>query len=226
MKIFIGYESEYPEAFEVCAESIRSFSTKHEIIPLIKSKLEDEGMYSRKYQGESTEFAFTRFLVPKLSDWTGHSLFCDGDFMWRCDPQEIEDYVKARTLLFMESPTVWVVKHPQFLTTPSEKMNGKANMSYPKKYWSSLMYFNNAQCLQLSSRSVNYWTGKQLHEMEWADEIGELPAEYNAMVNYYNFPSPKAIHFTDGGPWEDIHDNILYSNEWKKHYNNLLKIKH
>ena len=47
------------------------------------------------------------------------------------------------------------------------------------------MYFNNAQCLQLSSRSVNYWTGKQLHEMEWADEIGELPAEYNAMVNYY-----------------------------------------
>ena len=219
MRIFIGYEEAHPEMYQVCKASIERFSSLHVIKPIRKKDIEE---YTRPFQGEATDFAFSRFLVPYLTNYSGWALFCDGDFMWRCDPQEIEDYVKQSS----QSPTVWVVKHPQFLTTPSEKMNGKANMSYPKKYWSSLMYFNNAQCLQLSSRSVNYWTGKQLHEMEWADEIGELPAEYNAMVNYYNFPSPKAIHFTDGGPWQDIHDNILYSNEWKKHYNNLLKIKH
>lgn len=221
MKIFIGYENEYPESFEVCAESIRRFNPNHEIIPLIKSELEEKGLYTREYQGESTDFAFTRFLVPFLSDYKGYALFCDGDFMWRCDPQEIEDYAKQSNY----SPSVWVVKHPPFLTTPYKKMKGKANMSYPKKYWSSLMYFNNDKCFSLTSDLVNSWSGKDLHEFAWASEIGDLPAEYNAMVNYYKFPEAKAVHFTDGGPWLDIHDDMLYSTEWLKIYKNLQKAK-
>ena len=221
MKIFIGYENEYPESFEVCAESIRRFNPNHEIIPLFKSELEEKGLYTREYQGESTDFAFTRFLVPFLSDYKGYTLFCDGDFMWRCDPQEIEDYAKQSNY----SPSVWVVKHPPFLTTPYKKMKGKANMSYPKKYWSSLMYFNNDKCFSLTSDLVNSWSGKDLHEFAWASEIGDLPAEYNAMVNYYKFPEAKAVHFTDGGPWLDIHDDMLYSTEWLKIYKNLQKAK-
>jgi|TARA_B100001939_G_scaffold1792_1_gene1680 hypothetical protein len=221
MKIFIGYENEYPESFEVCAESIRRFNPNHEIIPLVKSELEEKGLYTREYQGESTDFAFTRFLVPFLSDYKGYALFCDGDFMWRCDPQEIEDYAKQSNY----SPSVWVVKHPPFLTTPYKKMKGKANMSYPKKYWSSLMYFNNDKCFSLTSDLVNSWSGKDLHEFAWASEIGDLPAEYNAMVNYYKFPNAKAVHFTDGGPWLDIHDDMLYSTEWLKIYKNLQKAK-
>ncbi len=221
MKIFIGYENEYPESFEVCAESIRRFNPNHEIIPLVKSELEEKGLYTREYQGESTDFAFTRFLVPFLSDYKGYALFCDGDFMWRCDPQEIEDYAKQSNY----SPSVWVVKHPPFLTTPYKKMKGKANMSYPKKYWSSLMYFNNDKCFSLTSDLVNSWSGKDLHEFAWASEIGDLPAEYNAMVNYYKFPEAKAVHFTDGGPWLDIHDDMLYSTEWLKIYKNLQKAK-
>ena len=94
-------------------------------------------------------------------------------------------------------------------------------MSYPKKYWSSLMYFNNDKCFSLTSDLVNSWSGKDLHEFAWASEIGDLPAEYNAMVNYYKFKSAKAVHFTDGGPWLDIHDDMLYSTEWLKHYKNL-----
>ena len=221
MKIFIGFETEYPEAFEVCAESIRQYNPNHEIIPLVKSELEEQGLYTRPYQGESTEFAFTRFLIPALCEWKGYALFCDGDFMWRCDPQEIEDLVKQSS----QSPSVWVVKHPPFLTTPHEKMRGKANMSYPKKYWSSLMYFNNDKCFTLTSDLVNSWSAKDLHEFAWASEIGDLPAEYNAMVNYYQFPAARAVHFTDGGPWLDIHDNMLYSTEWLKHYKNLQKTK-
>ena len=221
MKIFIGYENEYPESFEVCAESIRRFNPNHEIIPLVKSELEEKGLYTREYQGESTDFAFTRFLVPFLSDYKGYALFCDGDFMWRCDPQEIEDYAKQSNY----SPSVWVVKHPPFLTTPYKKMKGKANMSYPKKYWSSLMYFNNDKCFSLTRDLVNSWSGKDLHEFAWASEIGDLPAEYNAMVNYYKFPNAKAVHFTDGGPWLDIHDDMLYSTEWLKIYKNLQKAK-
>ena len=141
--------------------------------------------------------------------------------MWRCDPQEIEDFAKQSN----QFPSVWVVKHPPFLTTPHEKMKGKANMPYPKKYWSSLMYFNNDKCFTLTSDLVNLWSGKDLHEFAWASEIGDLPAEYNAMVNYYKFPIAKAVHFTDGGPWLDIHDDMLYSTEWLKIYKDLQKIK-
>ena len=45
------------------------------------------------------------------------------------------------------------------------------------------------------------------------------------MVNYYKFPTAKAVHFTDGGPWLDIHDDMLYSTEWLKIYKNLQKAK-
>ena len=68
MKIFIGYESEYPEMFEVCKASILRFNPTHEIIPLITSELEDQGIYTREEKG-NTEFAFTRFLVPLLSNY-------------------------------------------------------------------------------------------------------------------------------------------------------------
>ena len=102
-------------------------------------------------------------------------------------------------------------------------MNNKVNLSYPRKYWSSLMLFNNNRCNTLNLDYVNHAPAGALHEMHWAKSIGSLPAEYNAMVNYYQFPHPKAVHFTDGGPWHDIHDNLGYSNEWKKIYEKLLK---
>ena len=40
MKIFVGYESAYPEMFEVCKASILRFNPTHEVIPLITSELE------------------------------------------------------------------------------------------------------------------------------------------------------------------------------------------
>ena len=104
-------------------------------------------------------------------------------------------------------------------------MNNKLNLAYPKKYWSSLMWFNNIDCQTLNLEFVNHAPAGALHEMEWAESVGDIPAEYNAMVNYYDFKSPKAVHFTDGGPWHNIHDNILYSNEWKQIYKKLQKEK-
>lgn len=213
MIIYIGYDSEQPEAYEVCKASIERYNRSHSIIPLIRWELEEQGLYKRPFQNESTEFAFTRFLVPMLSMYQGCALFCDSDFMWRCDPQELVDYVDT-------DHAVYCVKHPPFLV-PSMKMNTKLNLSYPKKYWSSLMWFNNNKCKKLNYEYVNYAPASALHGMEWADSIGDLPAEFNAMVNYYDVRNPKAVHFTDGGPWHDIHDNLLYSNEWLKLYKNL-----
>ena len=86
------------------------YTHRHEIRPLVKQELERKGYYWRPYQNESTEFAFTRFLVPYLSMYQGYALFCDSDFMWKCDPQEIVEVTGT------DHP-VYCVKHPQFLTT-------------------------------------------------------------------------------------------------------------
>ena len=77
MRIFIGYEEAHPEMYEVCKASILRFNNSHDVRPLIKSELQERGIYYRPHQGESTDFAFTRFLVPYLCDYTGYALFCD-----------------------------------------------------------------------------------------------------------------------------------------------------
>ena len=217
MNIYIGYESSHPEMFEVCKESILRFNPTHKIYPLIKSDLQEQGIYTRKEESASTEFAFTRFLVPYLSNYTGWSLFCDGDFLWRCDPQEIVHHKNSHK-------SVMCVKHPQFILEDKIKMDGKINRPYPKKYWSSLMYFNNALCNSLSLWYVNNAAPVHLHGFTWAlghddtDGVGDLPASYNAMVGYYDFGNyAKAVHFTDGGPWLGDHNNFkhpLYEKEW------------
>ena len=74
MIIYIGYDSEQHDAFEVCKASIERYTKRHTIIPLVQSELKREGIYRRPFQNESTEFAFTRFLVPYLSMYQGLSL--------------------------------------------------------------------------------------------------------------------------------------------------------
>ena len=144
----------------------------------------NRGIYSRTFQGESTDFAFTRFLVPYLSNYTGYSLFCDGDFLWRSDPSELMKYAAN----FM---TVSVVKHPKLITSQHTKMNDKVNRPYEKKYWSSLMLFKNNMCHRLTPEYVNQALAGDLHGFKWAKSIGSIPATYNHMIGYYDLPNPK-----------------------------------
>jgi len=211
VKIFIGYEEKYPESYEVCKASIERYGD-HDIHPLRKPLLQEQGIYSRTFQGESTDFAFTRFLVPYLSNYTGYSLFCDGDFLWRSDPSELMKYAAN----FM---TVSVVKHPKLITSQHTKMNDKVNRPYEKKYWSSLMLFKNNMCHRLTPEYVNQALAGDLHGFKWAKSIGSIPATYNHMIGYYDLPNPKAVHFTDGGPWLDNYRDQPYADEW----NNIKK---
>ena len=80
MNIYIGYEEAHPEMYEVCKASIERFSLQHIIRPIRKKNLIQQGVYSRPYQGEATDFSFTRFLVPYLNNYSGWALFVDGDF--------------------------------------------------------------------------------------------------------------------------------------------------
>lgn len=212
MNIYIGYEEAHPEMYAVCKASIERFSKLHIIRPLRKSAL--EGVYSRPYQGEATDFAFTRFLVPYLQNYTGWALFVDGDFLFRADPADILQCIDE------ESHDIYVVKHPELITTQGIKMNGKINRPYPMKYWSSLMYINCDE-QSIDPHYVNTAPAGDLHEFKWANSIGSLPATWNNMVGYYDIYQPNAVHFTDGGPWLKGFEDQPYADEWRAVQNEI-----
>ena len=110
---------------------------------------------------------------------------------------------------------------------PSIKMNNKVNLSYPRKYWSSLMLFDNGRCNKLTQEYVNHAPAGALHEMEWADSIGSLPAEYNAMVNYYDFQQSKGSSLSLTADRGTISTTTYYiQTNGRQIYKKLLKEKY
>ena len=97
-------------------------------------------------------------------------------------------------------------------------MDGLKQEWYPKKNWSSLMLFNSQHedCKALSPKIVSTESPRYLHRMEWTTEekIGSIPIEYNYLVGYYKDKKPKALHFTDGGPWHKDYQDVEYKEEW------------
>jgi len=221
MKIYIGHDSKYPQATRVCRKSIEDHSEKgeHEIKYLDKKSLTRVGVYGRKeIEGESTEFSFTRFYVPLLSHYNGISLFCDNDFVWKCNPSEVLQYLRDKK--------VAVVKHNDSIIKDihGTKMDGVKNKSYPRKCWSSLMLFNNEKCKDLSKEYLDNAGAAQLHQFDWAkdNEIGRIPLKYNHLVGYYKkHKYIKAIHYTNGGPWFDEYKDGELSEEWWNVYKSL-----
>jgi len=103
--VYIGYDSREDIAYRVCEYSIYKNSATAEVKSLNQSKLRRDGLYSRDIdQLGSTEFTFTRFLVPTLSNFQGWALFCDCDFVWDGDIQEVFEQADPRF-------AVMVVKH-------------------------------------------------------------------------------------------------------------------
>ena len=48
MKIFIGHDSKYPQATEVCKKSMLNFNSNLDIEYLDKAKLKKQGIYNRE----------------------------------------------------------------------------------------------------------------------------------------------------------------------------------
>ena len=95
LKIFVGYDTREDIAYEVCRESIiRTASVPVEIIPIKQTKLRESGWYWREEDKlGSTEFTFTRFLVPFLTDYKGWALFIDCDFIFKQDVADLFSHV-------------------------------------------------------------------------------------------------------------------------------------
>ena len=84
INVFIGFDEGEKVSYHILSESIRRQSSVPVwITPLCLSNIPE---FKRELQpNQSTEFAFSRFLVPYLSDYKGWSLFLDSDMMFRDD---------------------------------------------------------------------------------------------------------------------------------------------
>lgn len=224
MKVYIGYDPREHEAALVCAKSLRHV-TNDEIEPefLKLDRLRDQGLIWRTFdrrggQGYdltgnetfSTEFKFTRFLVPIIS--TGLALFVDCDTVFLKDPRAMLDGPR-------NAHAVWVVKHDQ-QQADRFKMVNQAQTTYPRKNWSSVMLFNcdHPANRRLSLRDVNERPGRDLHAFYWLhdSEIGELDAGWNWLVDLQPRLANLGIaHMTLGGPWLAGWQGGAFDAEWE-----------
>jgi len=223
LKVFVGYDTREDISFQVCEHSILRHNIgidTVEIKPLVQDDLRKRNLYWRDVDKlGSTEFTFTRFLIPALMNYRGWALFCDSDIVFL-------ENVSNLFQLVNDKYAVMCVKHdhnPQV----GLKMDGRQQLQYPRKNWSSLVLWNcghpSNQNLTVDVINDEDTTGKYLHRFAWLEdeEIGSIPHEWNWLVGWYKEPKdgkPKALHYTEGGPWFKNYRECDIIKNGKRHY--------
>lgn len=210
-RVFVGYDADEALAFSVFAHSLhRRSSLPASVQPLILRQLASVFPRARDPL-QSTEFAFTRFLVPWLCGFQGWALFCDGDMIVLGDVAELW---AARD----DRYAVMVVQRPDYDAGAPSKFLARVQTSYPRKNWSSVMLFNCARCTVLTPDYVARAPGLALHQLEWAGEaVGSLPRDWNHLVGV-DAPNPaaKLVHYTLGMPFFSGYRECEFAPEWRR----------
>jgi hypothetical protein len=227
LSVYIGYDKREDAAYRVCKASLETHSSiPLRIVRLDADLLRNMGLYRRGWVAQegqridladgrpfSTDFAFTRFLVPALSLYQGWALFCDCDFLFTADIAELAAMANERYAALC-------VKHDH-IPAETVKMDGASQGRYRRKNWSSLVLWNCAHPANscLTMYCVNRMPGRWLHGFDWLrDElIGELPPSWNwlARVNEPLPTVPKGIHFTLGIPTMPGCADTPYAELWR-----------
>ena len=237
LTIYIGYDEREHDAYEVCRASLLEHaSCPLHIVKLDQAALRRAGWYRRQWRQEgkdridmgdlkpfSTDFAFTRFLVPALSLYQGWALFCDCDFLFTGDVAKLFEFADNRY-------AVMCVKH-EHEGDEGTKMGGVTQGRYYRKNWSSLVLWNcgHSATEMLSGYIVNEWGGRWLHAFSWLgdDQIGALPHEWNwlAGVDPMYWETPKGVHFTLGTPNIPGCEATPYAALWRAARESILATK-
>ena len=228
--IYIGWDSKQQEASEVCEYSIRKHLRRnpemYKIHHLKRGDLKQKGLYWEDEKTASTEFSYTRFLVPHLNNYEGLAMFVDSDFLFTTDL----DYLFSKIEDHIDESAVWATQHQDYTPKLSTKFYGIEQKALPMKNWSSMMIFNcnHAHCRRLTPMSINNRTAQWLHRFEWTDKnnIGHVPFMWNWLIGEYpieeneNFPLPWGIHYTNGGPFNEVYGQDL-EHVWLKYKEEL-----
>lgn len=221
VRICIGYDPREAVAFHtLCHSLISRSSLPLEIIPIALTNLRKE-MWRDRDPKQSTDFSFSRFLTPYLSDYKGWSIFMDCDIICLND---IAELWKMRD----EQYSVMCTKHDHNPESDT-KFLGAVQTKYQKKNWSSVMMFNNAKCTALTPEYVNTASGLDLHRFHWLgndDLIGDIPLRWNHLVGYSDIPEDgiAMLHYTEGGPYFDDYKDSAFAEEWFSEREQMLMV--
>ena len=226
LNIYIGYDSKEDIAYRVCKYSLNKHSSSDiKIYSLKLQELVAKKFYSRTIDPlASTEFTYSRFLVPALTNYKGWAIFCDCDFIFFENILQILENID-------DTKAVYCVQHDY---TPKEKhkMDGQKQTIYPRKNWSSFILFNcdHPSNKKLTVDTVNAESGAYLHQFKWLkdDEIGSLDERWNWLEGWtsqHNNKKPYAVHFTRGGPWFDEWQDVEFAKEWLNERDEYLSTK-
>lgn len=220
-KVFVGYTSYQDVVYQVAKHSIERNSRDVKCYPIVRSALEDLGVYTRKRnENESTEFSITRFLTPWLAGYRGWVLFTDNDILCLEDVNKLFDQADDRY-------AVMCAKHdhnPEGVV----KLDGQMQTNYPRKNWSSVVLWNcdHPKNRLITPELINEVSPLYLHRFMWLEdnEIGEFSHEWNWLVDWYQEPisgKPKILHYTEGGPYFRNYQKCGYAINWKNEYSLL-----
>lgn len=245
LPVYVGYDAREHAAWQVCRYSIASNAEGPAVVHAMRHReLRAAGLFRREWKtladgqmidlGDgrpcSTEFSFTRFLVPSLArekhpeaDW---ALFVDCDFLFLSDVTRL---LKAAD----PSKAVMCVQHDWERIAEGTKMDGVAQQRYRRKLWSSLMLFNmrHPAVMALTPELVNAATGGFLHGFDWLsdDALGALPTRWNWVPGVspraadHRF-QPAAVHFSLGGPWQGISPEP-WGQMWRNAYHDMMSAR-
>lgn len=189
MRVFIGVDPRQPVAAAVLNYSIQKNASKPVAVTNLHLKqlpITRRGL---------TEFTYSRFLAPYLSDYQGTSVFVDADMLVTGDIWELAEYANA---------PVSVAKHAE------------------RFEWPAVMVFRNEDCKTLTPEYVQNEENK-LFDFAWTPDIGKLPDKWHYVVGY-DAPRGDAElwHFTKGIPEHPECRNCHGAEVWKAYKEEML----
>lgn len=200
LRIFIGWDSNETLAAEVCEWSIRQHARCDlEIRFLQLNHLRHAFDYRPIDRPASTEFAYTRFLVPWLCGYKGWALFLDCDILCMGDVSGL--------LAIQHNPDpAWLYCVPHiFWTSNTTKMQeGTPQKCYFRKLWSSVMLLNCEKFEEIwTKENVERASPAMLHGFNGvpADKIGTLDRRWNEVDR--SGDDTILLHFTETNPWHN-----------------------
>lgn len=230
VKVYFGHDSRFPLVSHVAANSLIKHSVKdfdYKFLDLAEMRREFK-LNLKTDNKASTEFTYTRFLIPYLQAYSGLGIFVDNDVLFTSDLSNllltlISKYKHADCF-----PAIICRKH-NYQPEAGIKMYGAVQEPYPRKNWSSFMIMNCTKLLCWTKAVVEQADGARLHQFkdipdEEIVDIEEIEPGWNDLTHLR--PETKLLHYTEGGPWFDKYIDCPHADLWFKAFKEYFGYAH